>query len=277
MTARANVTAYGMLIASLCVIVVFIGLILALSGGLTITELNGAFVNFRAVPCTVLADKAVPSDVLVGTSFLGVASVRLDNDTAGSSFGFAAIRQFDTKKRAYFNSEASARASLEVSTGQKTVCGVPDDAQAPTLFSNADKWPIARPAVVHFDRASSQAQLDYKDNLILSGAVFLGVGGGVILLFLATLLMFRCCDKCGDCDCTCCADSYEQYMLERRINSSGGTNKQQQQGGNDADFTEDGLLTHYTCHYGTGACFSLFLARLCGSSSSKSAAEATKE
>lgn len=266
-SARDNAITVGILLSSICSVILFIGIILAASGALTTTATNGDFVSHRAVPCTVITKKIVENTAGLGGSYVAIASVRLDND----SVDFAAIRQFESNRRAYSGNAEDAFARLAVTDGERTTCGVPADGQPPTRFSSVDQWPVPRPAAVDFDRAMSQAELDYKANLILAGSVFLGVGGGTILVFLAMLLLFRCCDKCGDCDCSCgyCVDSYEQYMLERRINSSGG-GKQQQQQQNGADFTEDGLLTHYTCHYGAGACCTLFLAQLCGSSRSSS-------
>lgn len=261
--ARDDAIGYAWLISGICSIILFIGLIMLLSGVLTLTDLNGDFVAYDAVPCTVVAVKAVPASVGFYTRYMGVASVQLN---WSSQFRFAAIRQAETLKRATWYTTEAALGALEVSEGQLTTCGVPNDGEPAALYATASEWPFDRPAIVRFDRESSQAQLDYKDNLILAGAVFVGVGGGVILLVLLLFAICRCSDSCGDCDCGCCSDSYEQYMLERRINSSGGKPDAAQQS---ADFTEDGLLTHYTCAYGPGACFSLFLAKLCGSSSTK--------
>jgi hypothetical protein len=242
-----------------CCIVLIAGAIAGLIGGLLSTELSGDFASYRVVPCTVVDRKGVPSDAVVGNSFMGVASVRLDND----SVDYAAIRQIVTPKQPRWPTEDVAVAQLNVSIGQRTACGVPDDAEAPTLFASALEWPFPRPAVVQLDRDAAQAQLDGKADAIYAAIATLGVGGSGIVLVIVYFLALHCYDRYGKDHCGCCVDSYEENSLDRRINTSGGKQQQQQQQ-EETDFTEDGFLTHYTCRYGPGACCTLFLARLCG-------------
>lgn len=242
---------YCIMFAGFCPIIISIGSILLLSATLTTTEFNGDFVGHRSVACTIVASKVIDNGGL-WPHYVGVAAAQI----ASIPFDVAVIRQTDRSRRATIE---IARTILDVTIGSNYTCGLPPTGE-PANYALASMWPVAGVGVVGFDREFAQAQLTMLESMWISGIVFLSVGLGVLLLVVALYFIARDC-TC-DCDCGgCCSDYYEQYMLERRINSSGAF---QNNKGSNADFTDDGLLKHYTCKYGAGACCTLFLSRLCG-------------
>lgn len=246
---------YCIMFAGFCPLVILIGAILLMTGAFTSTEFNGDFANYRGVPCTVVASKIIDNDGAVPVH-VGIASVRI----ASIPFDVAAIRQTNKPLSPLRSTAEKARNLLDVTIGKNYTCGLSPTAD-PAPYDSASIWPVAGVAVVAFDQEFAQSQLTMLDDLLISGVVLTAVGGGVMLMAAALYFIARDCDCDCDCDCCgCCSDYYEQYMLERRINSSGAA----QHAKVSADFNEDGLLKHYTCKYGAGACCTLFLSRLCG-------------
>lgn len=246
---------YCIAFAAFCPLVIIIGAILLMTGGLTSTEFNGDFAGYRGVPCTVVASKVIDNGGAVPIH-VGIAAVSI----ASIPFDVAAIRQTNKPPRGLRSTTERARSVLDVTVGKNYTCGLSPTAE-PAPYDSAAIWPLAGVAVVGFDQEFAQSQLQLLDDLLIAGIVLTAVGGGVILVAAALYFIARDCNCDCDCDCCgCCSDYYEQYMLERRINSSGAA----QNAKVSADFNEDGLLKNYTCKYGAGACCTLFLSRLCG-------------
>lgn len=221
---RRDLPTFCFIIMGPAALLLFIGFILAVTGGTTDRRWNGDFATYKTVSCDVAEVKVVPFKSGLFTRSLAIAGVVVEGDERT----YAAIRQADSIKRLTALSSDGARTQLGVRAGQPGLkCGIPASGERATLFDAVREAPdeLLRPAAVQFVVEDAEAQNSLADGLLIAGAIMLGLGGVPLLGMVLTMAVQRLC--CGDdacqCDLLCCVDNVEQRQLEARIkNSSAG-------------------------------------------------------